>query len=115
MSVVGYRARSQAGTLLFPPSASQTRQRARSHSSTHPPRSEAEPSEDAAPDEVPENVQKLVDELCSLNVIEMNQLVKSFKDKVGLTVSSPWHTATAIVTFACILAAIATSVTSATC
>ena len=51
----------------------------------------AEPSEDAAPDEVPENVQKLVDELCSLNVIEMNQLVKSFKDKVGLTVSPPWH------------------------
>ena len=39
----------------------------------------------AAPDEVPENIKALVDELCSLNVIEMNQLVTLFKDKVGLT------------------------------
>jgi large subunit ribosomal protein L7/L12 len=37
------------------------------------------PSEDP-----PAKIQALCDELCALNVIEMNQLVTLFKDKVGL-------------------------------
>lgn len=39
----------------------------------------AEPAETEVPSDVPEKVVKLCDDLCSLNVIEMNQLVTLFK------------------------------------
>lgn len=41
--------------------------------------------EEPAQDPPSEKVQALCDQLCELNVIEMNQLVTLFKDKVGLT------------------------------
>jgi len=44
----------------------------------------AEP-EEPAQDPPSEKVQAICDQLCELNVIEMNQLVTLFKDKVGLT------------------------------
>jgi len=39
----------------------------------------------APSEEPPAKIVALCDELCTLNVIEMNQLVTVFKDKVGLT------------------------------